>query len=111
MECNMTPTESELPLFALSHRHDPITSHEAIETLTASGGRAQHMAIVLNAVRSNPGRTACELIAITGLDEYQVRRRLSDLKNGGNVKQGDRRLCEVKGTAMVTWFVSKESRP
>jgi len=87
----------------MSHRTDPATSKEAIASLTSSGIRGQHMQIVLDAVKANPNLTACELIAVTQLDEYQVRRRLSDLKNNGAVEHSGRRMCSVKGTAMVTW--------
>jgi predicted HTH transcriptional regulator len=96
-------THTDLPLFAMSHRTDPTTSKQAIADLTASGIRGQHMQIVLSAVKSNPGLTACELIAITGLDEYQVRRRLSDLKNSKAIEHSDKRQCRIKGTSMVTW--------
>lgn len=94
-----------LSLFELVHKLDPVTSTEAIAGLTASGMRSVHMQIVFNAVKANPGRTACELIDIAGLDEYQIRRRLTDLKNRGDVRQADKRACNVKRTAMVTWFV------
>jgi predicted HTH transcriptional regulator len=94
---------TDLPLFAMSHRTDPATSKEAIADLTASGIRGQHMQVVLDAVKHNPNLTACELIAVTGLDEYQVRRRLSDLKNNGAIEHSGKRICKVKGTSMVTW--------
>lgn len=96
------------PINILSHRDDPSTSRDAIAALTANGGRSQHMAIVLDAVKSHPGLTACELISVSGLDEYQVRRRLCDLKNAGRLVHGDRRICSVKGSSMVTWRIATE---
>jgi hypothetical protein len=94
----------------LSHATDPATSSEAIARLDASGERQRHADIVLAAVRSHPGSTAPELAAACGLEEYQVRRRLTDLKNVARVWQGLARRCRVKGTRMMTWFVVQAQR-
>lgn len=92
----------------LSHRDDPATSKLAVSELTANGTRANHAAIVLRVVEATPGQTACEIAKECGLDEYQVRRRLTDLKNHKKVVRRDSRTCQVKGTQMVTWEAIKQ---
>jgi len=73
--------------FPASHRNDPATSHAAEARVTRSGTRKNHAELVLEAVRKNPGLTAPELMPITRLGEYQVRRRLSDLREAGKVQR------------------------
>ncbi len=67
-----------------SHKTDPATSKKA-EARVNRRSRGAHAAIVLEAVKAHPGMTAPELMTITRLGEYQVRRRLSDLKDAGSV--------------------------
>ncbi len=96
-----------------SHTHDPPTSREAEEKITESGTRERHSAIVLELVRRFPGRTAIELqhqqSGLNWLDEYQIRRRLVDLKAANLVKQGEARACRIRGTKMVTWTVVEQA--
>ena len=92
-----------MSLFQLSHRDDPPTSKAAIAKLDASGVRMTHEQLVMAAVTRLPGRTAPELKEPTGLDEYQVRRRLNGLKIAGRVVRCDARKCTVKGTSHSTW--------
>ena len=95
----------------LSHSDDPETSREAIEDLDASGIRATHSEMVLEAVRKHPGRTGPEIAESLGLEEYQVRRRLSDLKSAGRLQHGEIRECKVKGSRMVTWVLPERAEP
>ena len=82
-------TQSEMHLPPASHRADPATSHRA--EARARGGRITHAQLILEAVRVCPGSTAPELMEITRLREYQVRRRLSDLKDNALViRRGER---------------------
>jgi len=67
------------------------------------------MEIVFDAVEEHPACTAAEIQGHTELTEYQVRRRLTDLKNQGKVRQGEVRTCRVKGTKMVTWSATLPS--
>jgi len=92
-------------LFAhLRHNDDPRTSHDAIAAHDASGLRATNLKRVQAMVESSPGRTAGELEAVAGLPDYEVRRRLSDLKKLARVAQGSRRICTVTGNGMMTWW-------
>lgn len=83
---------------------NPVTSKEAAESFEESGSRAEHMQIVKEAVFAHPGLTSSELPKYTSLDQYQVRRRLSDLKNEHWIKQGEPRKCTVAKRRMVPWF-------
>ena len=69
-----------------SHRKDPETSKRA-EARVNRTARGTHAEIVLAAVKDHPGITAPELMVVTRLGEYQVRRRLSDLKDIGKISR------------------------
>jgi len=70
----------------VSHRRDPETSRKA-EARMNRGPRVSHAEMVLAAVKAHPGITAPELMVVTRLGEYQVRRRLSDLKDIGKISR------------------------
>ncbi len=93
-------------LHKLRHNDDPSSSHEAIADHDASGIRQAHMEKVYSCVAAHPDSTAGEMVPWLMLDEYQIRRRLTDLKNAKRIFPGLQRKCKVKGTTMVTW--SKE---
>ena len=88
-----------------THRTDPSTSHAAEHRITATGQRRTHCDRVLSVVRRYPRMTAIELLPWLGLTEYQVRRRLTDLKNMHRIRIAGTRRCGVKGTTMSTWEV------
>ena len=90
----------------VAHAGDPSTSHAAAALVTETGTRARHAAAVLKLVREHPASTAIELMHAqtdTDLDEYQIRRRLTDLKAAGLVVPGEARVCRRRGTKMLTW--------
>ena len=76
-----------LTLPPVSHSGDPGTSRRAEAKINKTGQRATHAAVILAAVRKNPGCTAPELMVVTRLGEYQIRRRLSDLREIGRVNR------------------------
>jgi hypothetical protein len=88
-----------------SHTHDPATSRAAESR--SSRARGPQMRAVLALVLTHDGRTATELAAYVcdgfASERYerrqQIRRRLSDLKLLGQVRQAGRRDGEV------TWEV------
>jgi len=83
---------------------DPGTSHHALREMDKSGKRLSHNEIVRRAVYAHPGLTAVELTKPTGLTEYQVRRRLTDLKNKKTVRPGEEKECSIHKSIMVTWW-------
>jgi hypothetical protein len=94
----------------IAHNHDPAPSHEAARRLVESGRRAAHQRIVLEMVRRCPRRTAIELWAAATPPEraelkepQEVRRRMTDLKAAGLVREAGQRRCEVRGTTQTTW--------
>ena len=89
-----------------THRNDPSTSRAAEHRITATGQRRTHCDRVLSVVRRYPCMTAIELLPWLGLTEYQVRRRLTDLKNMHRIRIAGTRRCGVKGTTMSTWEVT-----
>ena len=88
-----------------THRNDPSTSRAAERRFAATGTRATHCQRVLSVVKRYPRMTAIELLPWLGLTEYQVRRRLTDLKNMHRIRIAGTRRCGVKGTTMSTWEV------
>lgn len=97
------------------HTNDPASSREAADLVAATGTQERHARRVLELVRANPDLTAVELMAAQAgpgaLDEYPIRRRLSDLLKDGAVEQGAPRPCRVRGTKMVTWRLTRPRRP
>ena len=63
---------------------------------------------LLLAVFRQPGKTAGEYAAITGIDRVMVGRRLLDLKGDGLIEQSTPRICQVHGTRMMTWRPATE---
>ena len=71
-----------------SRTQDPATSHEAERRFAESGARATHCALVLAAVRAQPGSTGTELGEASGLGQGPAMRRLNDLRHDGLGWQG-----------------------
>ena len=86
-----------------SHARDPVTSREAEAVVTATGTRATHCAAVLGVVRGTPGSTASEIERHVPYDLTETRRRLTDLKNLGLVRQGAPRVAAGRSKREVTW--------
>ena len=88
----------------LVHRDDPGTSQDALRRVESSGGRLTHAIIVRNAVLAHPGRTSCELMTLTLLKQYQVRRRLTDLKNQKMITRSEESVrCSICGSNECVW--------
>lgn len=101
-----------VPSPARARASDPASSHEAADRHNQSGRASGNCAVVLNLVRLYPGLTSCELHQTqieTGLERHEVSRRLSDLERKGLVRKGPEKVCEVKGTSMVTWCPTEQT--
>ena len=90
-------------LRTLARRTDPETSRAAADKHAASGSRASHKRLLLEALHRSPGLTSAEYAKHTGLDRHEAARRLADLRNDGDARQGERRQCGVCRKTCVTW--------
>lgn len=86
----------------VSHGADPVTSYDAEASVTASGRRSTHVAIVVAAVRETPGLTAGELGERTKLGRVEAARRLSDAKDLGLVYRSG--AAVYRGTRQSLWY-------
>ena len=91
------------------HHHAPKASVQAERSSRMN--RDHHKVLVLGLVIRHPGQTAAELWAVATKEEraclnelQEVRRRLTDLLNDGDVIQSEKtRQCNIRGTSMHTW--------
>jgi len=90
---------------ALSHRGDPQTSHEAAEALKLSDRLGAQPRAVLAALRECDGSTHAELGRVMGCDWLVAARRLPELERAGLVRKGEPRICTIKGSRCVTWWI------
>ena len=89
---------------ARARRTDPLSSHLAAAEVEDTGTASDQRAIVLQAVKDGPGRTAGELASRLPIDSVQTTRRLSDLCDAGKIRRGNTRECTIKGRQMLTWW-------
>lgn len=92
------------PRNAIARWHDPETSHDAAQAITASGRRDAQAQAVLGAVLAYPGSTSAELAQLRGLDRYVCARRLPELERLGRVRKGVALKCTLTGRSAVTWW-------
>lgn len=107
-------TKRQQDLFALpapirvetpaARRTDPVTSHQAAETLTRTGERAHLQHLTAAAVRQYPGRTSQELAALTKIDRYTLARRLPECETAKTVRRGEPRECTITKRNALTWW-------
>lgn len=90
-------------MHALARNTDPLTSHEAAETVERSGRAASQRHLCLLEVWKRPGSTAAEIAARTGLERHVPSRRLPELREAGQIKNGPQRICTVTGNSSMTW--------
>jgi len=89
---------------AASRATDPHTSVEAARQVEASGVAGAQRTACLAEVRRNPGLTAAEIAANTGLERHVPSRRLPELRTAGLVTNGEARSCRVTGNKSLTWL-------
>lgn len=105
-------SDTTAPVETPAARHtDPITSHLAAEEHTASGIRGEQQRRALAAVRAIPGLTSFELALRSGIDRYELGRRLPELRISKAVfnPQVDddelfTRRCTVSGKRAMEWW-------
>ena len=91
----------------LSHAMDTVSAHDAAEYMEKSGKATLHRAKVIRAVAEKQGLTAAEIGELTGLGHVEAQRRISDLKNDGVVRYGQRRKCTTKPSNMSTVYLTQ----
>jgi len=89
---------------ARARRTDPETSHEAASGVEWDGSASKQRRVCLLAVSMCPGHTAAEIARMTGLERHAPSRRLPELRDGGLVKNGEARRCQVVGSNCLTWY-------
>lgn len=94
----------------LSHRDNPLTSYLAADQLARSGRHKNIKKAVLAALRAHDGSTSGELGQYLGRDWLYAARRLPELQRDGLVRKGQSRLCALKGTRCVTWWVTDRAK-
>ncbi|MCG5538973.1 hypothetical protein [Halorhodospira sp. 9622] len=87
-----------------TRKHDPDSSHEAEEVVTASGRRAAQQRQAAEAVRAHPGVTSAELARRSGLDRYMLGRRLPECETAGTVVRGSQVRDPQTGRTGVSWW-------
>jgi len=94
---------------AIARQANPIMSHQAAEEVESSGRAASQRHLCLLEVWKNPGRTATEIAEAVGLERHIPSRRLPELRQAGQVKNGPERDCAVTGNLSMTWFPCVEN--
>lgn len=86
-----------------TRRSDPPTSRAA--EIAHRLNRESHCALLLDAVRKQPGMTSAEYAQWTGLERHEAARRCADLKNQGAIVGARPRRCDVGKKMAVTWWL------
>jgi len=90
---------------ARARRSDPRTSHMAADHVEKVGKAGQQRVRAAAAVLANPGWTSQELSERTGINRYELARRLPELREDCLVVNGDSdRICRVSGRPAMTWW-------
>jgi len=92
---------------ASARRTDPATSHQAARKVEATGAAGEQRALCLKAVHEHPGSTAAEIATFLNIERHAPSRRLSELRRGGLVYNGEPRRCRVVGSRCMTWWPGK----
>lgn len=89
---------------------DPHTSHEAADEAETSGRAAGQRKTCKNQVDREPGMTAAEIAAATGMERHVPSRRLPELREAGMVTNKEVRICSVTGRRSMTWYPKTEGQ-
>ena len=104
----MKPQQIAFEFPPVSHSNDPESSKEGAKKVTGSGRRAAHVKLVLDVVRAFPGSTAGKIGEKTKLGHVRAQRRLSDLKNEGEVFVSGKK--KYKKNNQSRWYPTKSIR-
>jgi hypothetical protein len=109
----MKPKQAEFQFPPVSHTHDPTSSKEAEKQITQSGRRQTDANRVLAVLTLSPGKTATEIGEELWPEDLRgqigkARRRLSDLKNIGEVYNRIRVDEDGKNERESRWWPVRE---
>jgi hypothetical protein len=88
-----------------SHTNDPSTSKEAAQRLVSSGSHSTQKRQVLEALEILDGATSGELADLMGVHWLTPARRLTELERENKVRKGAAKICRIKGTRCITWWL------
>ena len=89
---------------ARARRTDPWPSHAAADHVERTGKAGQQRIRCGAAVLKNSGKTSQELSEITGIDRYELARRLPELRAQGLIRNGaETKICNITGRPAMTW--------
>ena len=91
----------------LSHSNDTVAAHEAAEYMQKSGKAQRHKTRVMNVLYFMEGITVPEIGFYSGLGHTEAQRRVSDLKNEGRIKYGDKAWRSIKKKMISSVWVVK----
>ena len=112
----MTIDAEKYPLFLqmrtpLSRRQDSGSSVSAASWIRTTGKLARQERAVYGALRDHPGATARELALVLAYADVNIpARRLPVLEEKGFVRRGAKRVCQVTGMAVGTWYSAGQVR-
>lgn len=84
-----------------ARKTDPSTSKEAAERIMPRLGKS--LEAVYSSLKRYRNVTSRELANMSGLDRYEVARRLTELEAAGLAERSGKRKCTVQGWNAIVW--------
>jgi hypothetical protein len=92
----------------LDANNDSSLAHQGLGEGESRGRAASQRHLCLLEVWKKPGRSAAEIANAAGLQRHVPSRRLPELRQAGQVKNGPERICAITGHPSLTWFPNVE---
>lgn len=104
------------PQFPRARREDHVGSHDAAAKVEDRGSAKAAAALLLDAVRKNPGLTTAELCRVIGMDTHTAGRRLPELASDkvrairkvafstAEIPTNNTTRCAVSGVRAFRWW-------
>lgn len=98
------PQKPAAPIHPLARKADPASSQAAAKEVIESGAAANQMRELLTWLRGQTESfTSLEIARLSGMDRYNVARRLPSLEKAGCVERGRIRPCSITGRPSIEW--------
>jgi len=95
---------------AKARRTDPSTSHDAARKVERAGKAENNRTKCFEALLRLGGQTSAEVAVMAGLDRHEAARRLPELRDANQVRNGDKRRCSITNNMALTWWVVTPSK-